>query len=268
MANSALAEDTIIDELNEHRFLSAIITDQDTTSIYHEVCNLTDEASAFFWSKAGLGIDSLNQLNPKLCARRTQKGVKSLDRGESPVVFQDGTSGEIGTIYQCYAHFGIDSCDDSFWGNAAAQITELSIFLSTPDGNNLQMETVTIGIRSLNNGLAEVFIESSDGVEHIAVIVNSEDASIDEIRDLLDSGEGLQINTFGYFKEIGDVEPGFLTENIPSQSPTLMFKGLDGIGMRHYYKMKDINRLGQLISILILDGDRAVARAEAPVPLE
>lgn len=266
----AVAEDTAIDQLNEHGFLSAVITDGDATSIHHEVCNLTEEPSALLWKKAGLGIDALNQLNPRLCARRTQRGVEELERGASDVVFQDGTSGEIDTIYQCHAFLGGDTCDEKFWGNAAERITELSIFLSGPDENNVQMETITIGIRNLGDGLAEIFIESSDGVEHAAIIINTEDASAEEIRGLLGvfDDPNLQIDTFGYFREIGEVGSGFLTEGIRSESPTLMFRRPETGGMRHFYKMKDINRLGELLSIIIIDQGRVVASADTSVPLE
>lgn len=266
--NLAIAEDTAIDRLKNHGFLSAVITDGEATSIHHEVCNLSDRPSALLWKKAGMGIDALNQLYPRLCARRTQGGVEKLERAASHVAFQDGTNGEIDTIYQCHAFLGTDSCNDRFWGEAAERITELSIFLSGPDENNVQMETITIGVRNLGDGLVEIFIESSDGVEHAAIIVNSEDVTAEEIRDLLGGGDNLQIDTFDYFREIGEVESSFLTEGIRSESPTLMFRRPETGGMRHFYKMKDINRLGELLSIIIIDQGRVVAIAETPVPLE
>jgi len=265
---SSFAEDTTIDQLNEHSFLSAVITDGNATSIHHEVCNLTNSRSALLWKKAGLGIDALNQLNPGLCAKRTQRGVEKLEGGESGVAFQDGTSGTVNSIYQCYGFLGADSCDGTVRGEAAQQITELSIFLPGPDEINVQMETITIGIRNLGDDLVEIFIESSDGVEHAGIIVNSTDTSAEEIRGLLGGGENLQIDTFGYFREIGEVNPSFLTEGIRSESPALMFRKPETGGMRHFYKMKDINRLGELLSIIIIDQGRVVARAETPVPLE
>lgn len=264
--NSISAEETVIDSLNDHGFLSAVITTGNLRSIYHEVCNLTEEQSAFIWRKAGLGIDALDQLNPRLCARRTQKGIESLGRGQSEVSFQDGTTGDVDTIFQCHTFLTSDTCDQGAIGNAAARITELSIFMSDADQKNLHMETVTIGIRNLGGGLVEVFVESSDGIEHAAIIVNSADASVEEIREIIGGGTDLQIDTFGYFRETGQVEASFLTEEIKSSSPALMFRKPETGGMSHFYKLKDINRLGDLLSILILNEGRVVARADTPVP--
>jgi hypothetical protein len=261
-------EDLAIDSLHDHKFLSAIVTDGEEKSLYHEVCNLSSDSSAFLWKKAGLGVDALNQLHESLCARRTQRGSLQTKREYSNVEFQDGASGDIDTIYVCKELFGVNSCGGRALDGSLSFVTDLSIFMATPDENNVEMETITIAITEIGDGYVEVHIESSDGVEHAALVLGQTDATLEELRGLLGGVDEIQIDTFGYFREIGEVGSTFLTEPLPSKAPTLLFKRPEGGGINLFFKMKDANRLGEILSILILNQGYPVALSEALLPLQ
>jgi hypothetical protein len=265
LVTPGFADDTVIDKVNEHAFLSATITGPHGGSLYHEVCNLSGRPSAFVWRRVGLGIDALNQLRPELCARRTQRGIENLSSTYARVDFQDGSSAEVSSIFQCHHIFGLDSCGAPLFGRALSRALDLSIFMTAPDQNNVEMETVTVGFRDQGE-YVEFFVESSDGIEHFAIVLSATEASADEIRKIIGEQGSLVINTFGFFRENKTVDPSFLTQEIPSQSPTLLFKRNEKGGTRVHFKVKDINRLGRIFSMLIIQGQKVVAMTDAFTP--
>jgi hypothetical protein len=163
-----------IDSINSHHFLSATIRERREKILKYEVCNLSEAASAFVWTKAGFGVDSLEPLNPNLCARKELRGVTSFDRGDSDVYFQSGASGTIDTIYSCIEFAGFaNRCSDTIWyGKTSEVLTTLELFIQRPDVNNVELETLTIGIRVIGDGeYVELYMESSSGIEHVVIVL-------------------------------------------------------------------------------------------------
>ncbi|GGX47024.1 hypothetical protein GCM10007385_13460 [Tateyamaria omphalii] len=265
ISKPTLADDSIvIDELNEHKFLSAIVADGLEVMIHHEVCNLSEASSGFLWKKAGMGVDALNQLQRGLCARRVQNGIQKLDRGHSKVVFQDGSKGSVETIFQCNVYYGSDSCDTDYIGKSISRVTEFTFFLTKPDENNVRMETITVGRQPIGGEQHELFIESTSGVQNFALTLNPESLDLEQVREILGENDALQVNTFSFFRENGDIVESLLSGQVPSESPILFFSKPDGDSIEHRSEInwRIINELSDIISILVINERKVVASSE------
>jgi len=255
-----------IHETNDHRLLSVPTTSGSYKLLYYEICNYSDHRSAFHWKGPGFGVDARNQLPQKFCARKKIYEADARVVRPSEVVFQGGVSDKVLTWVPCRAlPVGDgDSCGNDFAGKIYSWFTRLEMFTSGPDGQLVEVETISISMNKNREATGgTISVRSSAGVEHVLVAFPEASTDIDDLQKLLDSDDGVKLETFSYFKDVRKLSADLLGRDIPETSPVISVQNLKpGTGYDSTLHFQDVSRLGRLIAVLAEKRGKVVARTD------
>jgi hypothetical protein len=251
-----------------HHLLSVPTDSASPRSIYYEVCNTSGGKSAFHWKGAGFGVDAFYQLPPRLCARKEVHSDSEYDvRGEE-IVFQGGKTGTIRTWVPCAILAGrLDTCKGGALGAAVRMASRLALFASRPDGDFVEMETITIQLDlQANAPRGRLLIRTSKGIEQVLVAFPSAEASVEELRRIFADSPTITIETFAYFKKVRELTPSLLARDIPDNSPVLSIGKSAGGALDQSLEFGDVAKLGLLATLLVERDRQVVARNDVAVP--
>jgi len=261
-ASPVWAQDAIIDTINQHRLLSVPTTRSDFELVYYEVCNDSTTPSAFLWKGPGFGVGARYQLPVDNCARKRVYTPTGYTRGISEITFQGlASASDVPAWMTCRSAPGENGCPDGLIARLINVVTNLEMFVSGPD-DTVRMETITIRFRyNRESGEGVLRIRGSNGIEHIDLVLPETDAPLDTVREVFGGNGEIQIQTFGYFRDIRGLDPQLLARDIPIHSPVISIGELesDDRGFSRDIGFSDIAAIGSLATFLLLESGGNVA---------
>ncbi|WP_370311362.1 hypothetical protein [Sagittula sp.] len=244
-----------------HKFLSAVAQAPNKSSILFEVCNVSDESSAFLWPAAGFGIDSRAKLPSELCAEKSVETTSGFQEGSSYVHVVGQGNDSIESYLSCEGPLGLlDACGGGFSESLSRYISTLRFFISTPGTSNISMETISIR-RTTEDGITELHFETSDRFQYL-IVTFPEATNLEVLEEIFGSSESIEINTFPYFLNQLENLPEALTVQNAGESAAIRISRTE-LGVDVSIKSGLLAELGKTIYTHgIIDGEVAALSFE------
>lgn len=258
---------------NDFTFVSIPTKMANQVGVEYQVCNRSNASNGFFWVQAGFGVGAGDELTAMHCARMETYSGDYLTRVPSEVQFQDGNVGHTETLKHCKQLLGrIDSCGESTLDGVYNFISTLKFFGRSADQNNIEMNSVQLGVQQMKSDLsASVSVASSDHID--AVLLTFPMGRVDgnqEANIFLDKGMGdFSLRSLANAREELGIKESFLDADIPANSPTIRLPvSVTSSGAGAYSVTERTSQLGPIIELLVVDSGQVVARGRSMLRLE